>query len=524
MQARLSSEDRGLSTRAQMEGGVGRWSMTGGVSLKGFGDLRAGGPIGRQLNTGYDAAAGDVKVTYSIAKDHEFTFSAERLQQEDVRRTDFLKAGSNLRYDWSPEQRQMFLLQYEHGPLGRFIDDLQVSVTSQHHRESINDIVASRPNILRKQDDQVRTEGIVLQSTSHRGERHVFTYGLDYCLDRVVSGQNDLNLLSSVRTPAKSRFADGSHFRSVAGFVQDEIAINQDLTLNLRARYSRFNLHAKITDAATGTVLIDSAPAAITAGAYLSRCLRPGLFLVGGVGQGFRAPNVDDATIVGSFASGLEVPNPELKPERAINYETGLKYQGKRLTGTASVFLSGFRDLIDRAPGTYLGLPYLDSNNNRVRDKGEELIFQRLNVGQATITGLELEGSLRLTGTWSAWSNASWLRGVDTLQRAPLTRMPPAKGEVGLRWQTTRRFWMEPWMFYALRQTRLSNADRLDPRIARGGTPGFARAGARAGMSLGEIGVLTVNLGNLNNKAYRQHGSGIDGPGRGVDVMLSRTL
>ena len=33
LRARLSSEDRGVSTRAQMEGGFRRWSMTGGVSL-----------------------------------------------------------------------------------------------------------------------------------------------------------------------------------------------------------------------------------------------------------------------------------------------------------------------------------------------------------------------------------------------------------------------------------------------------------------------------------------------------------
>jgi hypothetical protein len=48
--------------------------------------------------------------------------------------------------------------------------------------------------------------------------------------------------------------------------------------------------------------------------------------------------------------------------------------------------------------------------------------------------------------------------------------------------------------------------------------PGFALAGLRAGISLGDIGVLTLSLGNATKQGYRQHGSGIDGPGRSLVV------
>lgn len=523
LQARLSSEDRGVSTRAQMEGGFRRWSMTGGVSLKRFGDLRSGGLVARQLNTGYDEAAGDAKLTYSISADREFTVSVEQLQQEDVRRTDVLAAGSDRRYDWSPQLRQMLVAQYKHGRVGRLIDGWQVAFTSQRHLEEVNRITASRPNTLRLNEDRVRTEGLAFQATSHWGERHLFTYGLDNYRDRVGSHREDLNLLLGTRTVEKSTYADGGRFSSLAEFVQDEIQINPALMLNLRARYSRFHVSGMTTDAATGTVSVHNDPAAITAGAYVSRRLRPGLFLVGGVGQGFRAPNLDDSTIVGSFSGGFEVPNPELRPEHAINYETGVKYQSNRVSGTASVFMSRFRNLIDRAPGFYQKLPFLDLNGNGRKDKGEDAVFQRMNVGRARIAGVELEGSLRLNQAWSAWANSSWIRGVDLNQHAPLTRIPPAKGETGVRWQTTsRKIWLEPWMFYAWRQTQLSTADLADRRIAAGGTPGFALAGLRAGVSLGDIGVLTVSLGNATNKAYRQHGSGIDGPGRGLVVGIAR--
>jgi hemoglobin/transferrin/lactoferrin receptor protein len=524
LSARLSSQDRGVVTRAQIEGNLGRWSMTGGVSLKRFGDLRAGGVVGRQLHTGYDEAGGDLKVNYSFAKDRDLTLSIDHLQQEDVRRTDVLRAGTDRRFDWNPQLRRMFLAQYKHGRTGPFIDEWQLAFTSQYQHEDINRIAASRPSVLRLQNDRVRTEGVVWQATSNLGSRHLFTYGIDYYIDRVGSSRNDLNLLNGTRTAEKSTFADGSSSSSLAFFVQDEITLSPSLTANLRARFSQFHLNGTVTDAATGSLTADNIFSALTSGAYLSWRIKPGLFLVGGVGQAFRAPNIDDSTIIGSFSSGFEVPNAALKPERAMSYEMGLKYQGKRLSGTASTYLSRFRDLIDRAPGLYQDLPFLDSNGNGIRDAREELIFQRLNVGRARILGLELEGQLKLTATWSAWANASWIHGVDLLQRTPLTRIPPHKGESGLRWQANRRIYVEPSLFYAWRQTRLSNSDRADPRISRGGTPGFALVAVRFGADLGALGSLTMNFGNLTNRTYRFHGSGIDGPGRGLDLGLSRSF
>lgn len=522
LHARLSSADRGVSTRAQFEGAWRRFSMTGGVSLKRFGDLRAGGGIGRQLHTGYDENAGDLKLAYSLAADREFTVSVEQLDQRDVRRTDAILGGAESRYDWDPQSRQMLMVQYKHGAVGRSIDGWQAGFTSQHQVERINRIAASRPGTLRRHDDQVRTEGLFFQATSHHGSRHQFTYGVDFYVDRVRSRRDDLDLLRGTSVPAKGTFADGSRFKSVATYVQDEIAIGQGLILNLRARYNDAHLSASPADPLTGAVKIHNDSKAVTTGAYLSRRLRPGLFLVGGVGQGFRAPNVDDSTILGSFSSGFEVPNQQLRPERVTNYGTGVKYQSKRISGTASVFLSRIRDLIDRAPGLYMELPFLDVNGNGVKDRGEEAVFQRTNVGQARTHGFELDSTLRLNERWSAWANASWIRGVDTVQQAPLTRVPPAKGEAGLRWQSPRRFWLEPSLYYAWRQTRLSSQDRADRRIAPGGTAGFVLAGLRAGVSLGPLGNLTAVFDNLTNRAYRYHGSGIDGAQRGLTVGLDR--
>jgi outer membrane receptor protein involved in Fe transport len=71
----------------------------------------------------------------------------------------------------------------------------------------------------------------------------------------------------------------------------------------------------------------------------------------------------------------------------------------------------------------------------------------------------------------------------------------------------------------AAAQPRLSSRDRRDSRIEPGGTPGFWTLGLRAAVARGQT-RLTAGLENLLDRGYREHGSGIDAPGRHVWVRV----
>jgi hemoglobin/transferrin/lactoferrin receptor protein len=77
----------------------------------------------------------------------------------------------------------------------------------------------------------------------------------------------------------------------------------------------------------------------------------------------------------------------------------------------------------------------------------------------------------------------------------------------------------------AARQDRLSPTDELDvTRIAPDGTHGYTIATFRAGIEIVTNVKGRVVVENFANKAYRVHGSGIDGSGTnfviGVDVTF----
>jgi iron complex outermembrane receptor protein/hemoglobin/transferrin/lactoferrin receptor protein len=66
----------------------------------------------------------------------------------------------------------------------------------------------------------------------------------------------------------------------------------------------------------------------------------------------------------------------------------------------------------------------------------------------------------------------------------------------------------------------LALADQADARIPVGGTPGFAVLDLRLGYRVNDELVLSGVLENLFDAAYRAHGSSVNGPGRGVMVLL----
>ena len=83
---------------------------------------------------------------------------------------------------------------------------------------------------------------------------------------------------------------------------------------------------------------------------------------------------------------------------------------------------------------------------------------------------------------------------------------------------------VEPYLFFAGRQDRLDPNDLGDTRINPNGTAGYAIVNLRAGWSPLPGARLQLDLRNLLDTAYREHGSGIDGAGRSAALTAEFRL
>lgn len=521
---RFASSDSSGAGHIQASGAQGHVGFLGGYTREQFGDLRAGSGRGVQKFTGYKESAGDLTLRFALGSKGSLVAGVSRLVQNEVPRTDLLAAGSDLEYLWQPQGRDLFYTQYTDNAVSHYIDAIQITFSYQRPFEYIQRIVASDPMTERHHRDSVHSVEAGLQLTSALGKFHVFTYGFTTTADRVMSTRIDTSLLTGASIPKPGNYPDGSRFSGAAFFVQDEVGLSKRLDAVVGVRYDRFQLHADLFDPATGNMTVRGAPAALTGNGHLLYKLTGHVSATAGVSQGFRAPNVDDSTILAGVGSRFEIPNVNLQPERSINVEYGLRAQGHRGSLSVVVFQGRYEDLIDRAPALLNGLPFLDLNGNGIKDVKEQDIFQRQNVSRAAVSGFELEALVSIADDWTWSHNTTWTRGTDLSLGQPLTRIPPLNGASRLTWQPRRCFWVEAAIVAATAQHRLAPADKTDIRIGPGGTAGYAVFHLRAGLSRSALAGLSVTLENVTNRRYRLHASGIDRPGINLVVGYARAF
>ena len=103
----------------------------------------------------------------------------------------------------------------------------------------------------------------------------------------------------------------------------------------------------------------------------------------------------------------------------------------------------------------------------------------------------------------------------------PADRIPPLNGKMGLEYFFKGNWRIEPYLLFASRQERLSPRDVKDPRINPAGSAGWGTLNLLLDWQVTRSLQLGLRLENLSDKAYREHASGIDAPGRNVGFWVN---
>jgi len=269
-------------------------------------------------------------------------------------------------------------------------------------------------------------------------------------------------------------------------------------------------------NSSVGDLNLEGSNSAVTGSANLVFHVTSHINVIGSVIRGFRAPTIDDVCVFDARNQGLEVPNPDVGPERIATYEGGVKFSTARLSGSVFYYHSQLTDLLLRTDGTFNGLAFFDLNGNRIQDASEVAVLKKENIGEATIDGVELDSSYVFRPGFRLFGNFTWTVGDDTIKDVPLRRIPPVFGTFGFRWSSRagRHPWTEIVYHFAGSQTRLNPSDISDSRIGPEGTEAFNVFHVRSGMSVADIFRFTVAVENLFDESYKYHGSGLYRPGR----------
>jgi iron complex outermembrane receptor protein len=206
----------------------------------------------------------------------------------------------------------------------------------------------------------------------------------------------------------------------------------------------------------------------------------------------------------GNFA--FEVGNPDLDPEHALGVDLSLRWRGARASGEVTYFRNAIQDYVFRRP---LTPSELESRMGEFEarfpsreldtDEADEFVIVE-NIGSdSVLQGIEAHGDFGLTANLYAEAGLDYVRGNLKETGEPLPRIPPLRGQIGLRYQ-----------YNAFQAGGSVSATATQDRVLEEETPtpGATLLRLYAAYSFVQGDVLhtvTGRIDNVTNELYRNH-------------------
>jgi len=520
---RFSSAELGHVNHGRAELTVGGFGLMGGWTLKSLSDLSGGRGVGVQPFSGYDHWAAMGTLEYRFAKG---LFSGWRVRVgyllariHDAGRTDKLYTKNALQMYDDFDDLVYGQLHFRVRPLrtrGRLILSYQHFFERKDNYLVADDFATALETT--RDETKVHTAGVDLQlRTRLWGSRLQLQYGGLWYRDAV--GSSRLFRLAGDTWSALSQlpYPDGSSYQNwgVHAMLSGVPLRAHGHELHLTAGYRLHGMRGEAPSQPGLPEVSFSHLGHVVHGSvryiYQKRALLAATF-----SQGFRAPNLFEAVMLGDSGQFFHIPNADLGPERTDTLELLFRGRFGRVQLGCAFYATLLHSLIKRDFTTWEG-------NQEV---GGKPVTWNVNVGEGLMFGMESTLSIRLGRGFSLGGNVTYTWGeewIDGGLNLPLRLVPPLFGGARLRYEMPAfgkvHGYVQTSVRGAAKQPRLSPEDVKDSRIPDGGTPGWLVWNVRVGVRLYGHVRLTLAVDNLTNAKYRYHGSGLWAAG--TNVMLT---
>jgi len=449
----------------------------------------------------------------------------------DVPRYDRLTdpAGTGLSYaEWyyGPQSRLLTAYDLNVKNENAFFQNIHFGVNYQNIEESRHSRKFSN-NSLSHRIENVNVIGANLDFQKIIGSNNI-RFGFDGQYNMLKSTANKENIATGVSVPLDTRYPDGDNtMMNAALYLSHSWQINNELVLTDGIRAGFVSLHSTFVDTTfyhfpytsadqknpvfSGTIGLINNP---------SDDWKLSLLL----STGYRVPNVDDLSKVFESAPGsVIVPNPDLKPEKTINYELGItRFINQKTSWENTVFYTQFIDAIVTDKFLFNG------QDSIIYDGTKSQVFANQNKSEAYLYGFSSNLRSQLSDNFMLLLMVNYTYGRIKTDSAdsPLDHIPPLMARFQLTYNN-KNFSSDFFVNYngakKMKDYYLNGEDNEQYATADG-MPAWVTANFRVSYKVHNLITLQAGVDNIFDTQYRTFASGINGAGRNIFATLKIQL
>ncbi|MCS6906026.1 MAG: TonB-dependent receptor, partial [Bacteroidia bacterium] len=310
-----------------------------------------------------------------------------------------------------------------------------------------------------------------------------------------------------------------SKVHNVSAFFNTIYKPNAWLLLNGGLRYQYQNIHAYFANYSTENLSRNflQSVGALAGSLEILLKLPYAWEILGVLSSGFRAPNIEDFGKTFEWRAGQVVlPNTNLRPEKTIQYEAGIRKYTQNLEFSFFGYFTHYLDIIDLGNMQYQGRDSIIFNQVLSRVKGN------INKGKGYITGYE--GRLRWQANPSIRLSQAitYTFGWNTEKQAPLSHIPPLFGKTAIEFKYKKAIVELYALYQGWKPVNLYGPDGEDnlEDATPLGTPSWITFNIKAIYPFKKFVTIAAGIENIGDIHYRQFASGISAPGRNLVIAL----
>ena len=485
-----------------------------------------------QKQSGYHQNNLLTKLRYKPSEHWDIQYGFHYSKTGNIPRYDRLieYAAGNLRFaEWNygPQFWTMQNLQIVNKKATTLYNEAKLIVAYQQYEESRIDRRRNNNN-QRTQTENIDATSINVDFTKAINEGEEIFYGAEWVGNIVGSKATNINIANNLQTKVATRYPDGATWNSFAVYASYKKEITEKLNFSSGLRYNTGQTKASFDTTFFRFPFTSSNINNRNLTGNIGLVFKPSerLQLNALASTGFRMPNIDDIGKVFESAPGnVVVPNNQLKPEYAWNYEIGVQYnKPENINYYLSVFTTTLNNALTNRPFSFNG------QDSIMYDGTKSSVNAIQNVANAKVWGIQLGWELFFNKHIKWQTKLNWIEGHETddtkNEQVPLRHAPPLFGSSAAQWQKNKfAFELNTQFNGQINSENLAPSEKAKTAIyavdnsGKPFCPSWYTINLKANYNIGK---LQIHLGweNLTNQRYRPYSSGIVAAGSNIIASL----